>query len=465
MKTLKNFNTLSLILLTSGLMSCNENTLQPPASIKVADGFALKTLRGELQSQIGALATTQSLMTQIALTSQGQVVADSKDVNVSIRSYCSSEDRQVSKELSTTLRASYPFFELVPESLLLESVVNKTVWLCNFEFKAIDRNLNKHIFDIKNIPVQNTGEGFISTLLRDSIPTTVVSDAPLAILESELERYSLVSDGGSADQMALQCDHLNWPLLGKDTNFQTLNQLQKENYSLKTLLENPIQLCRVYIYRGNQIVGLSPLLRLVFDQGLKDGQVSVIKNNPTHYGWHFENRPHTPLHLWTVNLANTSTYKRQFHLDFSNLQTLPVSFIGMNPQKTPWMPQKSEAFIQLPEGALILSEGFQNWTIELLSGQTAQVNIFLRLSHQCPNYPIAFIDFAALIRNENLPRISQIILSERNLPMPINSYETYFPEVFLNNSLPRNWDQAAGYKHYLEFNTLTEVDACTYTRL
>lgn len=466
MKLLIIIRTFGPLLLAFGLISCNEDKPSTQSAIKVADGFTLNSLGGEIHPQAEGLIPSQSLVTQIHLTTQGARVPESTNVDVNIKSVCSSGDSSLSQNLDTHLRSSYPFFELVPHSLLLESSLSPRKWLCNFEFKAIDKQGNQHIFDIKNISLKNTSEGLLASLYQDSAQVEIQNASlPVLILQSDLGKYTVEYENGSATNMELSCEDFQWPLLGKNVNYEKLHNYRTMLPAGFDLNKKPVQRCRVAIFTGDQLVALSPLLQIIFDENLNNAEVQTEIFEPQTYTWHFETRPQHPIQLMKVTLKNTSNYPRQFRVDFSQFDSTAVSFINgykyqdEDHSRSIWFSQELEAELSLPEGAIILSETFQNWVVELPPLQQLSVNIPIRFSHNCGS--MGFFDGAAVLAGQNTFHIGQLVQLEQGLSPDLYISSGKLPEFLIFNPVQYENDQNLVRTAYQNFTRLLEKpNAC-----
>lgn len=469
MKLLKNFKYLMLCVLSCGLMSCTPEKAPPVAeAFKVADEIQTQGLEGEIRSQIQQQESSQPLTHRIILTREGQEIAEDPSIRMQIKSSCIHNGETLNHQYASHLRPAIAFFEMVSPELLLQDPNANRIWNCKFEFHAVNSEGSQHLFSQENVPLTNSAEGLFSEIRKEGVLVSLPETPTGLVLKfSELSSYDVLSTVSGTTSMRLECGDFHLPYLRRNSDLVAMDELALDTLPASTELSGrPLRKCRVYIFEGERLAAVSPMISLLMDQVFEGAALSLINLAPTHYSWHWERRPESPVDLWSIQIQNPGLHSRSYLIQTDAFPLLKVAFVDLSGLKRSlWFNQAVTISIQLDsENGSLETLAPQHWRITLPAQSSASLKLTTAFAHNCSGSGNVS-DAGAVLRDfPEIEIFNTIELSPGQwevldrLPVP-----QYSPLIVRNN-LPESWvlpQQTAALENV---DSLPKVEGCQFPR-
>ena len=190
-----------------------------------------------------------------------------QEVMLRIRVHCVvNENKVLIREVTRNLSHAIPLIELLPVEALLPQE-GETLPSCGFSFKAEHAGGAAHHFELPVLPVQNYKTGTFIQLLNVK-EGKVDKLFPYVFMDQVSDYWIDAGNKEPVDNLHLICSDFSLNLPIRFQQFVPFSvfrfyQLFKEEEKMQNI-SSPHQLCRIFGYKKDTLVGVSPIFNLLY---------------------------------------------------------------------------------------------------------------------------------------------------------------------------------------------------------
>ncbi|MDE0119890.1 MAG: hypothetical protein OXM55_07790 [Bdellovibrionales bacterium] len=295
-----------------------------------------------------------------------------KEVQLRVKLHCIFDTKKVLiKEFTRELQTSIPLIELLSQEALLPQESNYPS--CGFSFKAEHKGGAAHHFEIPPLPIVDYDKHRFIQLLDSS---GKIKDPFNYIFINELSRYWM--DTGEQEPMndlKLTCSDFSLSLPIRPQQFIPLSAFSfdslEESIWEKVNKENPVQLCRIFGYKADTLVGVSSVFHLMYPQpslrvGIDD---DLFKNKePSFYFAIMEpdgkkvKEPRPDFPIYTYSIKNPQPYPVHILIENYKERELYLRYYGLYHREGKSFYSKTEELFSLGSIYTVKGQSAQNKT-------------------------------------------------------------------------------------------------------